>query len=90
MISPSWERVPAVPSSTAASPGSTWPWSSPGGSAEPAYRAVKTVLAAAATSTLDQTLALEARLQTALGETEDHRAAVEAFLAKRQPSFAGR
>ena len=38
----------------------------------------------------DQTLALEARLQAALGQTENHRAAVEAFLAKRQPSFAGR
>lgn len=34
--------------------------------------------------------ALEAQLQAALGQTEDHRAAVEAFLAKRPPSFAGR
>jgi len=55
-----------------------------------AYRAVKMILASAATSSLDQTLALEARLQSALGQTEDHRAAVEAFLAKRPPSFVGR
>ena len=55
-----------------------------------AYRAVKTVLATAATDTLEQTLALEARLQTELGQTADHREAVEAFLAKRTPRFTGR
>ena len=55
-----------------------------------AYRAVKTVLATAATDTLQQTLALEARLQTELGQTADHREAVEAFLAKRTPRFTGR
>src|SRR5205085_8077349 len=55
-----------------------------------AYRAVKTVLATAATESLEQNLALEARLQTELGETADHREAVEAFLAKRAPTFAGR
>ena len=55
-----------------------------------AYRAVKTVLATAATDTLEQTLALEARLQTELGQTADHREAVEAFLAKRTPTFTGR
>jgi 2-(1,2-epoxy-1,2-dihydrophenyl)acetyl-CoA isomerase len=55
-----------------------------------AYRAVKTILASAAVSSLDQALALEARLQAALGLTGDHREAVEAFLAKRQPSFVGR
>src|SRR3954447_15326656 len=48
-----------------------------------AYRAVKTVLATAATDTLEDTLALEARLQTRLGQTADHREAVEAFLEKR-------
>jgi 2-(1,2-epoxy-1,2-dihydrophenyl)acetyl-CoA isomerase len=55
-----------------------------------AYRAVKTVLATAATDSLEDTLALEARLQTQLGRTADHSAAVEAFLAKRVPEFNGR
>jgi 2-(1,2-epoxy-1,2-dihydrophenyl)acetyl-CoA isomerase len=54
-----------------------------------AYRAVKTVLASAATDSLEDTLALEARLQTRLGQTSDHREAVEAFLAKRPPEFTG-
>ena len=54
-----------------------------------AYRAVKTVLATAATDSLEETLALEARLQTELGRTADHREAVEAFLAKRAPEFTG-
>jgi 2-(1,2-epoxy-1,2-dihydrophenyl)acetyl-CoA isomerase len=54
------------------------------------YRAVKTVLATAATDSLADTLALEARLQTSLGRTADHREAVEAFLAKRAPEFTGR
>src|ERR687897_2192259 len=52
-----------------------------------ALRAIKTVLASAATDSLEDTLALEARLQTRLGQTADHREAVEAFLAKRAPSF---
>ncbi len=55
-----------------------------------AYRAVKTVLASAATDTLADTLALEARLQSELGRTADHSEAVEAFLAKRPPVFSGR
>jgi 2-(1,2-epoxy-1,2-dihydrophenyl)acetyl-CoA isomerase len=55
-----------------------------------AYRAVKTVLATATTDSLEETLALEARLQKELGETADHREAVEAFLAKRAPEFTGR
>ena len=54
-----------------------------------AYRALKTVLATAATDRLEDTLALEARLQTALGATTDHREAVEAFLAKRPAQFTG-
>jgi 2-(1,2-epoxy-1,2-dihydrophenyl)acetyl-CoA isomerase len=54
-----------------------------------AYRAVKTVLATAATDPLEETLALEARLQTELGTTADHREAVEAFLEKRAPQFTG-
>jgi 2-(1,2-epoxy-1,2-dihydrophenyl)acetyl-CoA isomerase len=55
-----------------------------------AYRAMKTVLATAATDALEETLALEARLQTRLGRTADHREAVEAFLEKRAPQFTGR
>jgi 2-(1,2-epoxy-1,2-dihydrophenyl)acetyl-CoA isomerase len=55
-----------------------------------AYRAVKTVLATVATDSLEDTLALEGRLQTELGQTADHREAVEAFLAKRPPQFTGR
>ncbi len=55
-----------------------------------AYRAVKTVLATAATDSLEETLALEARLQAVAGRTADHREAVEAFLAKRPPVFTGR
>jgi len=54
-----------------------------------AFRAMKTVLASAATDSLEDTLALEARLQTELGATADHREAVEAFLAKRAPEFTG-
>ena len=55
-----------------------------------AYRAVKAVLATAATDSLSDTLALEGRLQSELGRTADHREAVEAFLAKRSPGFTGR
>jgi 2-(1,2-epoxy-1,2-dihydrophenyl)acetyl-CoA isomerase len=55
-----------------------------------AYAAVKTVLATAATDPLADTLALEARLQTELGSTADHREAVEAFLEKRPARFTGR
>jgi 2-(1,2-epoxy-1,2-dihydrophenyl)acetyl-CoA isomerase len=55
-----------------------------------AYRAMKAVLATAATDSLEETLALEARLQTRLGQTADHREAVEAFLEKRAPDFTGR
>src|SRR3954471_22839831 len=55
-----------------------------------AYRAVKTVLATAATDSLEDTLALEARLQNELGRTADHLEAVEAFIEKRAPTFTGR
>src|SRR3954467_1381948 len=55
-----------------------------------ASRAMRPVLAPAATDSLEETLALEARLQTRLGQTADHREAVEAFLEKRAPTFIGR
>jgi 2-(1,2-epoxy-1,2-dihydrophenyl)acetyl-CoA isomerase len=54
-----------------------------------AFAAIKTVLATAATDSVEDTLALEARLQTELGATADHREAVEAFLEKRAPRFTG-
>ncbi|MEI4271703.1 enoyl-CoA hydratase-related protein [Klenkia sp. LSe6-5] len=54
-----------------------------------AYRAVKEVLATAATDSLETTLAHEARLQAQLGHTHDHTEAVEAFLGKRKPEFRG-
>ena len=47
------------------------------------------MLATAATDSLADTLALEGRLQKALGQTHDHTEAVEAFLAKRPPVFTG-
>lgn len=55
-----------------------------------AYRAIKTVLATAATDSLEDTLALEARLQVVAGRTADHREAVAAFLEKRPAEFTGR
>jgi 2-(1,2-epoxy-1,2-dihydrophenyl)acetyl-CoA isomerase len=55
-----------------------------------AYRAIKTVLATAATDTLEETLALEARLQAVAGRTADNREAVAAFLEKRPARFTGR
>ena len=55
-----------------------------------AYRAIKTVLATAATDSLEETLALEARLQVHAGRTDDHREAVAAFLEKRPAEFTGR
>jgi 2-(1,2-epoxy-1,2-dihydrophenyl)acetyl-CoA isomerase len=55
-----------------------------------AYRAVKSVLASAATDSLEDTLALEAQLQSELGKTSDHLEAVTAFMEKRSPEFTGR
>jgi 2-(1,2-epoxy-1,2-dihydrophenyl)acetyl-CoA isomerase len=54
-----------------------------------AYRAIKTVLATAATDSLEDTLALEARLQAVAARTADNREAVEAFLEKRPARFTG-
>lgn len=54
-----------------------------------AYAAVKQVLAGTVTDDLEATLAREAVLQVQLGQTADHAEAVEAFLAKRSPTFSG-
>ncbi len=55
-----------------------------------AFAATKRALAHAATHSLPEALALEARLQDECVATEDHRAATESFLAKRRPVFNGR
>ncbi|WP_158885324.1 enoyl-CoA hydratase-related protein [Amycolatopsis anabasis] len=54
-----------------------------------AYAKIKSVLTAAAESTLDEALAAEDAAQGALGATADHREAVEAFVTKRKPNFTG-
>jgi 2-(1,2-epoxy-1,2-dihydrophenyl)acetyl-CoA isomerase len=54
-----------------------------------AYAAIKQSLAAASTSDLATALAGEAELQSRCGATADHRAAVDAFLAKQAPTFSG-
>lgn len=53
-----------------------------------AYRRVKSLVRASAPDLFDA-LEREATAQTALGETTDHRAAVDAFLAKQKPVFTG-
>ncbi|HVW44464.1 MAG TPA: enoyl-CoA hydratase-related protein [Amycolatopsis sp.] len=55
-----------------------------------AYAKIKEVLGIGAQATLEETLAAEDAAQTALGATADHREAVEAFVAKRKPSFQGK
>jgi 2-(1,2-epoxy-1,2-dihydrophenyl)acetyl-CoA isomerase len=55
-----------------------------------AYAAIKASIAYAAGSTLAQSLAKEAELQTAMGNTADHRNATAAFVAKQKPVFTGR
>jgi 2-(1,2-epoxy-1,2-dihydrophenyl)acetyl-CoA isomerase len=55
-----------------------------------AYREIKASLAYAASASLADALEREAEAQTVTGATEDHRNATEAFVAKRQRTFAGR
>jgi 2-(1,2-epoxy-1,2-dihydrophenyl)acetyl-CoA isomerase len=54
-----------------------------------AYAEIKKALALGAVAPLDQVLDAEAAAQERLGRTNDHRGAVEAFLAKRRPTFVG-
>lgn len=54
-----------------------------------AYAEIKKGLALGAVAPLDRVLEAEAAAQARLGRTNDHRAAVEAFLAKRRPTFEG-
>lgn len=55
-----------------------------------AYAAIKAALAFGASASLADALAMEGRLQAEVGASADHRAAVEAFLAKQKPVFSGR
>jgi 2-(1,2-epoxy-1,2-dihydrophenyl)acetyl-CoA isomerase len=54
-----------------------------------AYAAIKQSIAFAATADLPSALAREDELQTAMGRTEDHRAATIAFVNKQKPTFTG-
>jgi 2-(1,2-epoxy-1,2-dihydrophenyl)acetyl-CoA isomerase len=55
-----------------------------------ALGALRRSLTYAADHTFAESIALESELMTATGRTEDHRAAVDAFLAKQKPVFEGR
>lgn len=54
-----------------------------------AYGQIKRELAAAATATLADALAVEAAAQAACGGTADHRDATTAFVGKQRPRFTG-
>lgn len=54
-----------------------------------AYAEIKAALALGAVSPLDVALEAEGAAQARLSGTSDHRDAVEAFLAKRRPTFRG-
>ncbi len=55
-----------------------------------AYRYMKENLNRAMTGELDDCLDLEATHHVHCGQTEDHREATKAFVAKREPVFNGR
>jgi 2-(1,2-epoxy-1,2-dihydrophenyl)acetyl-CoA isomerase len=55
-----------------------------------AYAAVRDVLAYSATHSLGESLIREGEMMSLTGATEDHRAAVTAFLGKQQAEFTGR
>jgi 2-(1,2-epoxy-1,2-dihydrophenyl)acetyl-CoA isomerase len=55
-----------------------------------AYAEIKKAVAIGAVSPLDTVLEAEGAAQARLGVTTDHKEAVEAFLAKRRPTFEGR
>ena len=55
-----------------------------------AYGAIRRAVAYSAGHTLPEALAHEGELMARTGDTADHHAAVEAFLAKEKPTFTGR
>ncbi|CAL9305368.1 MULTISPECIES: enoyl-CoA hydratase-related protein [unclassified Streptomyces] len=55
-----------------------------------AYASIKEAMAYGAGHTLEESLVKEDELQTRAGASEDHRIAVEAFLAKEKPKYVGR
>ena len=55
-----------------------------------AYAEAKKAIAAAALPALPDVLLAEHAAQARLGQTADHKAAVEAFLAKKRPEFHAR
>jgi 2-(1,2-epoxy-1,2-dihydrophenyl)acetyl-CoA isomerase len=55
-----------------------------------AYGAIRRAVAFSAGHDLADSLAFESSMMTLTGSTEDHRAAVAAFVAKQKPSFEGR
>jgi 2-(1,2-epoxy-1,2-dihydrophenyl)acetyl-CoA isomerase len=55
-----------------------------------AYGAIKRELSIGAAGTLADALAAEAQAQAICGATSDHKAAVDAFVAKQKPVFEGR
>ncbi len=55
-----------------------------------ALGSIRASVAYAAAHTFEESLALEGRMMNRTGATEDHRAAVDAFVAKQAPVFHGR
>lgn len=55
-----------------------------------AYALIKSLVNGAATRSLDEQLDAEAEAQSEAGRTADHLEGVQAFLAKRPPTFGGR
>ena len=55
-----------------------------------AYAAIKQSIAFGASADLASALAKEDELQTAMGQTQDHRTSTAAFVAKEKPHFIGR
>ncbi len=54
-----------------------------------AYGSIRRAVAFSASHTLEESLVNEAELMSLTGSSEDHRAAVSAFLAKDKPTFTG-
>jgi 2-(1,2-epoxy-1,2-dihydrophenyl)acetyl-CoA isomerase len=55
-----------------------------------AYGAIRNAVTHSSTHDLDESLAFESSMMTRTGATEDHSAAVAAFVAKQRPEFHGR